>query len=74
MNESSCYVKCEKPQQPENNENCGDDPKHLFFSLLLNAWIFEISAFRSSPISLGAGTNLITEKKGGCSLLHNSGF
>jgi hypothetical protein len=37
VNESGGYVKCEKPKQPENNENCSDYPKHLFISMFLCA-------------------------------------
>jgi hypothetical protein len=29
VNETSGYVKCEKPKQPENDQNCGDYPKHV---------------------------------------------
>jgi hypothetical protein len=34
MNESGGYVKCEKSQQPKNDQNCGDYPKHIFISLI----------------------------------------
>jgi hypothetical protein len=37
MDESSSHVKCEKPKQPKNNQDCGDYPKHLFISLCLRA-------------------------------------
>jgi len=29
VNETGGYVKCEKSEQPENDQNCGDDPKHV---------------------------------------------
>jgi hypothetical protein len=31
------YVKREKPKQPENDEDCGDYPKHVFISWLPGA-------------------------------------
>src|SRR3981081_274578 len=33
MNKSSGYVECKKSEQPENNQNCCDNPKHGFISL-----------------------------------------
>jgi hypothetical protein len=33
VNESAGYVKCEKPKQPKNNQDCGDDSEHVFISL-----------------------------------------
>jgi hypothetical protein len=33
VNESAGDVKCEKSKQPKNDQNCGDDPKHVFISL-----------------------------------------
>jgi hypothetical protein len=29
MNEGGGYVKCEKPEQPKNDQNCGYHPKHF---------------------------------------------
>jgi hypothetical protein len=37
VNERGGYVKCEKSKQPENNQDCCDDPKHVFISSLLGA-------------------------------------
>ncbi len=37
MNESSRYVKCEKPKEPKKNQNNGDYREHVFISLLLSA-------------------------------------
>jgi hypothetical protein len=37
VNERRCNVKREKAQQPENDEDCGDYPKHVFISLLPGA-------------------------------------
>jgi hypothetical protein len=37
VNESGSYVKCEKSKQPENDQNCGNYPKHVFSSLCPNA-------------------------------------
>jgi hypothetical protein len=33
MNKSSGDVECKKSEQPKNNQNCGDNPKHNFISL-----------------------------------------
>jgi hypothetical protein len=30
MNESGCYVKCEKTQQPKNDQYSSDNPKHFY--------------------------------------------
>jgi hypothetical protein len=30
VNETGGYVKCEKPKQPENDQNCSDYPKHVY--------------------------------------------
>jgi hypothetical protein len=42
MNKSAGYVKCEKSQQPKNNENCGDCCKHIHTSFAFeeqeNSW------------------------------------
>jgi hypothetical protein len=35
VNETGCYVKCEKPKQPENDQNGGDYPKHVLTSSFL---------------------------------------
>jgi hypothetical protein len=32
MDERGGYVKCEKSQQPKNNQNSGDYSKHVFIS------------------------------------------
>jgi len=32
VNESSGNVKCEKSEQPKNNEDCGDQSKHVLSS------------------------------------------
>jgi hypothetical protein len=37
VNESGGYMKCEKPKQPEHNQNCSDYPKHVFISLFPGA-------------------------------------
>jgi hypothetical protein len=37
VNEGAGDVKCEKTKQPENDQNCGDKPKHVFISLFLSA-------------------------------------
>jgi hypothetical protein len=37
VDEGAGYVKCEKPKQPKNDQDCGDYPKHVVISLLLNA-------------------------------------
>jgi hypothetical protein len=37
LNENGIFVNCEKSQQPENNRNRGDYPKHDFISLLPSA-------------------------------------
>jgi hypothetical protein len=29
VNESAGYVKREESKQPKNDQNCGDDPKHV---------------------------------------------
>jgi hypothetical protein len=34
VNETRRYVKCEKSEQPEDDQNCGEYPKHFFISLL----------------------------------------
>jgi hypothetical protein len=36
VDETGGYVKCEKAEQPENDEDCCDYPKHVFISLLPN--------------------------------------
>jgi hypothetical protein len=28
VNEAGGYVKCKEPKQPENDQDCGDEPKH----------------------------------------------
>jgi hypothetical protein len=33
VNESTSHVKCEKPKQPKNDQDCGDYSKHVFISL-----------------------------------------
>ena len=33
VNEAGGYVKSEKPQQPKNDQNCGDYPEHFLFLL-----------------------------------------
>jgi hypothetical protein len=33
VDEAGGYVKCEKSEQPENDEDRGDYPKHFFISL-----------------------------------------
>jgi hypothetical protein len=33
MNESSGYMKREKSQQPKNNQDCGDNPKHFYLPI-----------------------------------------
>lgn len=45
VDETGGYVECEKAEQPKNDENCGDDPKHVFISLFPSArksafWLF----------------------------------
>jgi hypothetical protein len=37
VNESRGYMECEKSEQPKNNQNCGDYPKHVFISFSLSA-------------------------------------
>jgi len=37
VNQAAGDVKREKPKQPKNDQNCGDYPKHFFFSLLPGA-------------------------------------
>jgi hypothetical protein len=37
VNQAAGDVKREKPEQPKNDQNCGDYPKHFFFSLLPGA-------------------------------------
>jgi hypothetical protein len=46
VDETDSHVKCEKSKQPKNNQNCGDYPKHVFFSLLLRARTSEIMFFQ----------------------------
>jgi hypothetical protein len=46
VDEACRYVKCEKSKQPKNNQNCGDYPKHVFFSLLLRARTSETMFFQ----------------------------
>jgi len=29
VNETGGYVECEEAEHPENDQNCGDDPKHV---------------------------------------------
>jgi hypothetical protein len=33
VNESRGYMKCEKSEQPKNDQDCGDYSKHVFISL-----------------------------------------
>jgi hypothetical protein len=33
VNEGAGHVKCEKPKQPKNDQDCGDYSKHVFISL-----------------------------------------
>jgi len=35
VDETGGHVKCEKSEQPENNQNRGEHPKHVFLSLVL---------------------------------------
>jgi hypothetical protein len=51
VNESCCYVKCEKTKQPKNDQNCGEYPKHVFISLFSGA---RTSAISSTPTALMA--------------------
>jgi hypothetical protein len=37
VDESAGYVKCEKPKQPKNDQDCSNYPKHVVISLLLSA-------------------------------------
>jgi hypothetical protein len=37
VNERAGYVKCEKPKQPKNDQDCSDYPKHIVISLFLSA-------------------------------------
>jgi hypothetical protein len=37
VNQTCAHVKCEKPEQPKNDQDCGDYPKHVFISLRLSA-------------------------------------
>jgi hypothetical protein len=37
VDEAGGHVKCEKAQQPENDQDCGDNPKHEFISLFSGA-------------------------------------
>jgi hypothetical protein len=32
VNKSGGHVKCEEPEQPKNDQNCGEHPKHVFIS------------------------------------------
>ncbi|MGB8839179.1 MAG: hypothetical protein WCC67_20700, partial [Candidatus Acidiferrales bacterium] len=36
VNKSGRYVESEKSKQPKNNQNCGDNLKHVFTSLMRN--------------------------------------
>jgi hypothetical protein len=47
VNESAGYVKREKPKQPENDQNCGDYPKHVVISLFLSASTPAMMCFRA---------------------------
>jgi hypothetical protein len=35
VNECGGYMKCEKPEQPKNDQDCGNYPKHILISLFL---------------------------------------
>jgi hypothetical protein len=48
VDESGSYVEREKSEQPKNNQNCGDDPKHVFISLMLSEATSTISFFRKA--------------------------
>src|ERR1700685_23756 len=37
VDEAGGNMKCEKEEEPENDEDCGDNPKHVFISLLPGA-------------------------------------
>jgi hypothetical protein len=52
VNESGGYVKCEKPKQPKNDQNCSDYPKHVFISFLSSARTSAISFVRNPLMSL----------------------
>jgi hypothetical protein len=47
MDETGGYVKCEKAEQPKNNQNCGDYPKHVFFSLSLSTRTTSVNFFQA---------------------------
>jgi hypothetical protein len=57
VNESGGYVKCEKSKQPENKQNCGDYPKHVFISLLLCPKTSAISCSRTVLMPLRVREN-----------------
>ena len=48
VDESRAYVKCQKPKQPENNQNHRDYSKHVFVSLSLGEEIREFHAPHSA--------------------------
>jgi hypothetical protein len=48
VDEARAYVKCQKAEQPQNNQNQSDKSKHVFVSSSLGEEFREICASRSA--------------------------
>jgi hypothetical protein len=57
VNEGGGQVKCEKSQQPENDQNCGDYPKHVSIPLRLSAKTSECLVSRTASMPLRVREN-----------------